>query len=269
MKKLLLLLLAVSMVTVLTVGGAMATPISGTNSNRPFAIGGATGVSPNLTVQQMLDNTWGTGVISATNDQSGQAVWQTTSNPPANIAPQLRFEFAGSSGANDLQEFGFWTGYDTGGPITTHAIFNGSANPYAVANIQWDASGTAGNISSSDSGVNTGVFTGINANWFGFYYQFSTGPMLYSYDALNPIEATQPNGRVSMLAYNAPGTSDWELFFDGDPGLLEGAQSYDFNDLVVKVESVKGVPEPGIMLLLGTCLVGLAGLGRKTLIKKS
>ena len=252
MKKILVVMVMLLMIA----STAMADPITGFNTNRPFPIGAAVGIPPNYTVQQMLDLVFPGSGLNAATDQNLAAVWKSVSPPPFGaVTPLLAFEFTGSSGNNDLQEFGLWTAYDTGGPISTRAIFNGVASPTATAVIKWNDA-TSGVITSGDAGVNTGAFTGIAWNWFGFYYKFSTNPMEFTYDGLNA------NSDVASLAYKDPSGAAWLIFFDGDLG-TPGSAGYDFNDMVVKVESIVPIPEPATMLLLGSGLIGLAGFARR------
>lgn len=70
------------------------------------------------------------------------------------------------------------------------------------------------------------------------------------------------NGGVDMAALYDVSDSSNGQFFSSDiivafEDLLDGSDS-DFNDMVVGVDDVSTVPEPGTLALLG---LGLAGLG--------
>ena len=219
-----------------------AAPIGVTNS-RPGAIGSSN--EPSL--QKILNTLAGPGVLNANTDQNTAAIFKNPFNPPAaGILPILSCEY--SSLAN-TQQFGIFTAYDTAGPISRVTIFNGAASPGSASIVQWTNDDT---ISiSGGPGVNSGTFSGINKNFFGFFYEadgLPGNPVIYTVDALNP------GGVAGALAYNVANNAGWIFAFD------DTKVDFDYNDLVVKIESIAPAPIPGGFLLLGTgflCLVGM------------
>jgi hypothetical protein len=245
MKKIAVFLAAIVLVMG-QVGSLYATPINVDNTNRPVTLG--TTPASELTLQTILDNTFGSGVIDAATDQQKTAVFSTAGIPPGGslIVPVLVAEYSGNA---TNQTFGLWSANDTTGTIYTAQIFGGANIPFNSATIVWLTS-DSGTITLGANPSTT--FNNIPYNWFGFYYGFGS-TTLYSYDGLND---PQNLGTAAILAYKKPSGAAW-VFGCDDLGV-----DADYNDMVVKVESIESaVPLPPSVLLVGSGLLGLGLLG--------
>jgi hypothetical protein len=192
-----------------------------------------------------LNAIFGPGVVSAANDQLDVGMFQISNPGSSSINPQFKFEWTSGASTQTIGIFG-WNGSS---PVAAQ-IFSGSQIAGAYALVAW---------SDFDSGVITSfdfvgdltptnlAFDGINRDFFGFYFQTGS-TKYYSVDSLNGGQARvlgfQPNPSGAAFSY-------------------EDGTDFDYQDAGFFVESIKPVPEPMTLVLVGAGLLGLAAIRRK------
>jgi hypothetical protein len=220
--------------------GVQAQPISYTNT-RPAAIGSSN--EPSL--QSIVDGLFGPSWGSVLTNQSGFGVWRASTSQATTI-PTLVAEFAANAPIN---KFGIWFGTDAS-QIWSFDLLLGPATVMTDAAIRIDN----GRLRVGSSDINA---CGVSVNctsWvydskitptqFGFYFQTDAQSRAYSIDQLN--DPVLPR----VLAFQQGATDNWALAYED---LLLG--DADYNDMVVKIESITPVPEPTVIVLM---LAGLA-----------
>jgi hypothetical protein len=229
-------------------GSALAVPFVANNPAQSL-IGATPGSEQSL--QTIVSGLFPGSGINVNTDQSSAAFWSSATPSLTSMIPTMAAEFTANAGT---QSFGIWFGTSTTNMVSYDLLLGGATpNKAAAITIVGNTLEVFGNCSI----VNCGTFNNalINTTAFGFFFKPSpSAPTYYSLDQLNG-----PGRSDRFIGFQNGSSTNWLFAY-------EDGSDWDYNDMAVKVESIKtvgvptvtAVPEPETYALM---MAGLAAVG--------
>ena len=189
------------------------------------------------------------------------AYWQLTditTNEDGSSLFILRLEQAAYE-----SNFGLYTVDENGNIAATQQVFGMSDEATDIQNVYFKFEDNTWQVSVDDSTYQD------FSNVFGFYYEIDTtdADTDINYTFYSDANLNTDDAGIQHIAVEYNGISSINIYLED---LLASNADWDWSDMTVMGDDLSPapVPEPATMLLLGTGLIGLAGVSRKKLLSR-